>query len=64
MYEAARIDGASKLQIVTRITLPLLVPTIMIMTLLAVGKIFQRGLCDDLCHHWRQLDAVSDYRRY
>lgn len=40
LYEAARIDGASKLQIVTRITLPLLVPTIMIMTLLAVGKIF------------------------
>jgi putative aldouronate transport system permease protein len=40
LYEAARIDGASKLQIVLRITLPLLVPTIMIMTLLAVGKIF------------------------
>lgn len=40
LYEAARIDGASKLQIVTRITLPLLLPTIMIMTLLAVGKIF------------------------
>lgn len=40
LYEAARIDGASKLQIVMRITLPLLVPTIMIMTLLAVGKIF------------------------
>lgn len=40
MYEAARIDGASKLQIMLRITLPLLVPTIMIMTLLSVGKIF------------------------
>lgn len=40
LYEAARIDGASKLQIMFRITLPLLVPTIMIMTLLAVGKIF------------------------
>ncbi|QMV41397.1 ABC transporter permease [Cohnella cholangitidis] len=40
LYEAARIDGASKLQIVLRITLPLLVPTIMIMTLLSVGKIF------------------------
>lgn len=40
LYEAARIDGASKLQIVLRITLPLLVPTVMIMTLLAVGKIF------------------------
>ncbi|WP_410772083.1 ABC transporter permease [Fontibacillus sp. BL9] len=40
LYEAARIDGASKLQIMLRITLPLLVPTIMVMTLLAVGKIF------------------------
>lgn len=40
LYEAARIDGASKLQIMLRITLPLLVPTIMIMTLLSVGKIF------------------------
>ncbi|MBM6996844.1 sugar ABC transporter permease [Paenibacillus sp. DXFW5] len=40
LYEAARIDGASKLQIMYRITLPLLVPTIMIMTLLSVGKIF------------------------
>ncbi|RCX19599.1 putative aldouronate transport system permease protein [Fontibacillus phaseoli] len=40
LYEAARIDGASKLQIMSRITLPLLVPTIMIMTLLAVGRIF------------------------
>ncbi|WP_379132111.1 ABC transporter permease [Paenibacillus sp. sgz500958] len=40
LYEAARIDGASKLQIMFRITLPLLVPTIMIMTLLAVGRIF------------------------
>ncbi|WP_339294817.1 ABC transporter permease subunit [Paenibacillus sp. FSL W7-1279] len=40
LYEAARIDGASKPQIVLRITLPLLVPTVMIMTLLAVGKIF------------------------
>ncbi|MBW4838878.1 MAG: ABC transporter permease subunit [Paenibacillaceae bacterium] len=40
LYEAARIDGASKLQIMFRITLPLLVPTIMIMTLLSVGKIF------------------------
>lgn len=40
LYEAARIDGASKLQIMLRITLPLLVPTISIMTLLSVGKIF------------------------
>jgi len=40
LYEAARIDGASKLQIMVKITLPLLIPTISIMTLLSVGKIF------------------------
>ncbi|MBB6637581.1 ABC transporter permease [Cohnella thailandensis] len=40
LYEAAMIDGASKLQQVRNITLPLLKPIIIIMTLLAVGKIF------------------------
>lgn len=40
IYEAARIDGASRLQIVLRITLPLLVPTIIILNLLAIGRIF------------------------
>lgn len=40
LYEAARIDGASKRQIMMKITVPLLVPTISIMTLLSVGRIF------------------------
>lgn len=40
LYEAARIDGASKRQIMMKITLPLLIPTISIMTLLSVGRIF------------------------
>lgn len=39
-FEAARIDGASKLQQIRYVTLPLLKPTIIIMTLLAVGRIF------------------------
>lgn len=39
-YEAARIDGASKLQQIRYVTLPLLKPTIVIMTLLSVGRIF------------------------
>lgn len=39
-YEAAAIDGASKWQQITKITLPLLKPTIIMMTLLAIGKIF------------------------
>ncbi|MHA0856841.1 ABC transporter permease [Paenibacillus sp. CMAA1364] len=40
LYEAAMIDGASKLQQIRSITLPLLRPIITIMTLLAIGKIF------------------------
>jgi putative aldouronate transport system permease protein len=40
LYEAARIDGAGKFQEIRYITIPLLVPTICILTLLAVGKIF------------------------
>ena len=40
LYEAAIIDGAGKLQQIWHITLPLLKPTIVILTLLSVGKIF------------------------
>lgn len=40
IYEAAQIDGATKLKQIRHITIPLLKPTIVIMTLMAVGKIF------------------------
>lgn len=40
IYEAAKIDGASKIQQIKSITLPLLKPTVVIMTLMAVGRIF------------------------
>lgn len=39
-YEAATIDGASKWQQITKITLPLLSPLITILTLLSIGRIF------------------------
>ena len=39
LYEAASIDGASRFQQVYKITLPLIMPTIIIMTLLSIGKI-------------------------
>ncbi|NOU87158.1 ABC transporter permease subunit [Paenibacillus sp. LMG 31460] len=39
-YEAARIDGASKWQQITNITIPLIAPVIVIMTLLQIGRIF------------------------
>ena len=39
-YEAAAIDGAGKWQQITRITIPMLKPTIIMMTLLSIGRIF------------------------
>lgn len=40
LYEAAEIDGASRWQRVRFISLPLLTPTIVLVTLLAIGRIF------------------------
>jgi len=40
LYEAARIDGANRFKQIIYITLPLLVPTICILTLLSIGRIF------------------------
>jgi putative aldouronate transport system permease protein len=40
MYEAASIDGITKLQEIRYITLPLIKPTIITMTLLSIGRVF------------------------
>ena len=40
IYESASIDGAGKWTQIGKITIPLLKPTIIMMTLLAVGRIF------------------------
>jgi len=40
LYEAAQIDGASKFQQIRYITLPMITPTICILTLLNIGRIF------------------------
>ena len=39
LYEAASIDGAGRFKLMTKITLPLITPMIVILTLLSVGKI-------------------------
>lgn len=41
IYEAAKIDGATRLQQITKITLPMLKPTIVLLTIMAVGGIFR-----------------------
>lgn len=40
LYEAARIDGANRFKSVIHITLPGLVPTIVILLLLSIGRVF------------------------
>lgn len=41
IYEAAKIDGANVFQRVFKVTVPCLVPTMIILTLLAIGNIFR-----------------------
>jgi ABC-type polysaccharide transport system, permease component len=43
-YEAARIDGASRWQLITRITLPMLIPSIILLTLLGIGGMLKGDL--------------------
>lgn len=43
LYEAATVDGAGRLKQVWSITLPLLLPTIILMTVLSMGNIFNNG---------------------
>ncbi|NOU88331.1 ABC transporter permease subunit [Paenibacillus sp. LMG 31460] len=45
-YEAAEIDGANKWQKARYITIPLLLPVVIILLLLSLGKIFNGGLGD------------------
>lgn len=40
LYEAAALDGATKLQQIFRVTLPLLRPTVITLSLMSVGRIF------------------------
>lgn len=41
LYEAARIDGATKIQMIRRITLPLLKPLVIILIILGLGNMFR-----------------------
>lgn len=40
IYEAAKIDGAGKLKQIRTITLPLLKPTVIVLVLMSIGRIF------------------------
>lgn len=40
LYEAVQVDGANKFQRILHVTLPLLKPTMVILTLMSIGRIF------------------------
>ena len=40
LYEAATIDGASRFQQIVHLTLPMLKPNVVILTLMCIGRIF------------------------
>jgi len=61
-YEAAQIDGASKLQRVKNITLPLIKPTVIVLSLLWVGKLFNGGLGDWNAYYTLPHDAGVLYK--
>lgn len=62
MYEAARIDGANKAQEIFRITLPNLVPTIVLLLLLSVGNMFRGdfGMIFQLTSDSGSLQSTTD----
>ncbi|MCM2477748.1 sugar ABC transporter permease [Rhizobium sp. CG5] len=43
LYESARVDGASRWQMIWRITLPCILPTIIIMLIIRVGNLVEVG---------------------
>ncbi len=60
MYEAARIDGASKWKQIAYITFPSILPTIMIMLILNVGRLLSLGFEKVLLMYTPSNAPVSD----
>lgn len=66
-YESAVIDGATRLQMIFRITLPLIRTTILVMLLLSVGRIFYGdfgmiyGLVGDNSTLFSTTDVIDTY---
>ena len=61
-YEAATIDGASKWQQIKNITIPLLVPLMIVLTIMAIGGIFRSdfGLFYQVPRNSAVLYSVTD----
>jgi putative aldouronate transport system permease protein len=64
-YEAARIDGASRMQSIRHITLPSIVPTVLTLLILRVGNILSVGYEKILLMYssatYETIDVISTY---
>lgn len=66
-YEAARIDGASKLQQIRYVTFPGMAPTLTIMLIMRIGQILNIGyekiilLVGDTKSAWETADVISTF---
>ncbi|MCR4757178.1 MAG: ABC transporter permease subunit [Butyrivibrio sp.] len=62
IYEAAKVDGANRLQIILKITLPQLKVTAIMLTLMSIGKIFNGdfGMIYAIVGENSQLYATTD----
>jgi putative aldouronate transport system permease protein len=66
-YEAARIDGASKLQQIRYVTFPGMAPTLTIMLITRIGHILNIGyekiilMVEDKNSSWETADVISTY---
>jgi putative aldouronate transport system permease protein len=58
LYEAAEVDGASRLRQAWSITLPCLLPTIIVLLLLRIGSILDTGF-EQVYMFWNPLNAVK-----
>ena len=67
LYEAAAIDGANRWQSIWRITIPLLMPTVCILLLMEIGKMFYGdfgmvyALIKDAGHLYPAVDVIDTY---
>ncbi|NGP44905.1 sugar ABC transporter permease [Bacillaceae bacterium SIJ1] len=66
-YEAAKIDGASKLQMIRSITIPLIMPLIIILFIVEMGKIFRADfglfyfIPNDVSFLYNATDVIDTY---
>ncbi len=60
LFEAAQIDGATKIQQIIYVTIPSIMPTIMVMLILSVGRLLTLGFEKVLLMYTNSNSGVSD----